>query len=74
MLITPDNLALLNANLRYEDPKEIIAFVLEHASKPMVSTSFGPFSASLLHAVTELKPETQVIWCDTGYNLSLIHI
>ena len=68
MKITPSNLPLLNANLRFEEPHEIIAFILEQSERPMVSTSFGPYSASLLHAATTVDPKIKVVWCDTGYN------
>lgn len=68
MEITSENLTLFNSSLRYEDPSDIIAFALERADNPMLSTSFGPYSAALLHAATEVDPEIQVVWCDTGYN------
>ena len=68
MKITSQNVHLFNQNLRYEEPGEIINFVLEFAKRPMVTTSFGPFSASLLYAVTEVQKDVKVIWCDTGYN------
>ena len=66
--ITSENIDLFNQNLRYEDPKEIISFVLEFAERPMLTTSFGPYSAVLLHAATSLERNIKVIWCDTGYN------
>ncbi|MEM7086824.1 MAG: phosphoadenosine phosphosulfate reductase family protein [Bacteroidota bacterium] len=66
--ITPENIALFNANLRYESPEEIIKFVCDIAEKPIVTTSFGPLSASLLYACVHIKPDIQVVWCDTGYN------
>lgn len=68
MQISPEKLAVLNQNLRYESPSEIISFVMEKAQKPLVTTSFGTHSAALLHAVTDIKANTQVVWCDTGYN------
>lgn len=66
--ITAKNIGLFNQNLRFEDPLEIISFTLQFSEKPIVTTSFGPFSAVLLHAVTKVKPDMKVIWCDTGYN------
>ena len=66
--ITPQNIALFNANLRYESPEEVIKFVCDIAERPIVTTSFGPLSASLLNACVLIKPGIQVIWCDTGYN------
>ena len=66
--ITKQNINLFNANLRYESPEEIIKFVCEISENPIVTTSFGPLSATLLHACVSIKPDMQVIWCDTGYN------
>lgn len=67
--ISPENIALFNQNLRYESPEEIISFVLELSNKPLVSTSFGTYSAALLKATTQQLPSINVLWCDTGYNL-----
>lgn len=66
--ITTENIELFNQNLRYEEPAEIISFLLNFSKKPIVTTSFGPYSAVLLHAITRIQPEIKVIWCDTGYN------
>ncbi|MEL6811233.1 MAG: phosphoadenosine phosphosulfate reductase family protein [Bacteroidota bacterium] len=66
--ITSQNIALFNANLRYENPQDIISFVLQLAKRPIVTTSFGAYSAGILHACTQVKKDIQVIWCDTGYN------
>ena len=70
MKVTSKNIHLFNQNLRYEDPQEIINFVLEFAERPVLTTSFGPYSASILHAVTNVQKDVKVIWCDTGYNTS----
>jgi len=66
--LTTQKLNLLNQNCRYEDPLEIIEFSLEISKNPVLTTSFGAYSAALLHAVTTIKPDIPVIWCDTGYN------
>lgn len=66
--ITPQNLSLFNDNVIFEDPLEIISFTLEQAKKPIVTTSFGPYSAALLWACTQIKKDIKVIWVDTGYN------
>ena len=65
-----ENLSIDQANelLRDKDPFAIIEWVLDHANKPIITTNFGPYSASLLHAVTVVKKDISVIWCDTGYN------
>ncbi len=66
--ITSENIALFNRNLRYESPKEIISFALEISENPIVTTSFGTYSAAILHACTQLYKAIPVVWCDTGYN------
>ncbi|MDC7998687.1 phosphoadenosine phosphosulfate reductase family protein [Gilvibacter sediminis] len=67
-LITPDKLALFNQNLLHESPEVIVDFVLELSEKPLITTSFGKYSELLLHQVLKIKPETPVLWADTGYN------
>ncbi|PVW17109.1 phosphoadenosine phosphosulfate reductase domain-containing protein [Marixanthomonas spongiae] len=66
--VSEKNIQLFNQNLRYEQPSEIIDFVLQFAKNPWLTTSFGPYSAALLYAVTLEKPDIQVVWCDTGFN------
>jgi len=66
--VTTENIHLFNENVRYEDPLEIISFVLEFSDRPILTTSFGPYSAAILHAVTRVQSDIQVVWCDTGYN------
>ena len=67
--ISPKNIALFNENLRYETPEEIISFTLGLSNRPLVSTSFGTYSAALLHATYQHDVNLSVLWCDTGYNL-----
>jgi phosphoadenosine phosphosulfate reductase len=62
------DLQIANTLLRDLEPMQIIEWVMEHAQKPIITTNFGPYSASLLHAVTAVKKDINVIWCDTGYN------
>ena len=57
-----------NALLRDKNPIEIIQWALTLSHSPVLTTNFGPFSASLVHAVTCIKKDIKVIWCDTGYN------
>ncbi len=47
---------------------EITSWALLNAKNPVVSTSFGPNSAVLLHMVTQQLPQIPVIWVDSGYN------
>ncbi len=70
MELTIGKLNLVKANelLKEKDPIEIIEWVLSMSKKPILTTNFGPYSASLLHAVTSVNNKIDVIWCDTGYN------
>ena len=46
----------------------IIKDVKAKSSNIILSTSFGHHSSVLLKIVTDIAPETPVIWVDTGYN------
>jgi phosphoadenosine phosphosulfate reductase len=62
------DLQALNEKLSKATPQEIISYALSIAKKPIITTNFSPFSASILHAVVTQKPEIDVVWVDTGYN------
>lgn len=49
-------------------PQEIVEWAFAQNKKTVVTTSFGPFSAVMLHMATQLKPDVQVAWIDSGYN------
>jgi phosphoadenosine phosphosulfate reductase len=68
MKFTDKHLEHLNAQFRGIPTEEIIGWALDYARSPILTTNFGPFSASILHAVTGIKKDVPVIWCDTGYN------
>ncbi len=68
MKFTDQHLQHLNAQFRGIPTEEIIGWALDYARSAVVTTNFGPFSASILHAVTAIKNNVPVIWCDTGYN------
>lgn len=61
-------LSKANELLKNKNPSEIIEWALEQASRPILTTNFGPYSSSLVHAVSRVKKDINVIWCDTGYN------
>lgn len=65
---TPKELGILNNQLRGIDPSEVIRWVLANSKKPVITTNFRPYEAAILHAVISEKPDTTVVWCDTGYN------
>ena len=62
------NLKELNKELRHKSPGEIINWGIQRAIKPIVTTNFRPYEGAILHAVSQIKNEIDVIWCDTGYN------
>ncbi len=64
------DLEKINAELQDKTPDEIIRWGLSLAKKTIVTTNFGPYEASILHAVTQAGPDTPVVWCDSGYNTS----
>jgi len=70
---TIDKLAGYNRLLRQKTPQEIVAWALSVACRPIITTNFGPYSASLIHLVNEAKKDIKVIWCDTGFNTSFTH-
>lgn len=64
------NVDITKANefLRDKNPIEIIQWALALSQRPILTTNFGPYSASLVHALSSVKKDIKVIWCDTGYN------
>ena len=62
------DLEKVNKELQTKRPQEIIAWAINWAKKPIVTTNFRPYESAILHAVTQVKDEIKVIWCDTGYN------
>ena len=63
-----NNLAVWNEFLKDASPQEIIAWALEIASTPILTTSFGNYSATIIHACVRQQENIKVVWCDTGYN------
>ena len=57
-----------NTEFASKSPLEIVSWVLSFANKPVVTTNFRPYEASILHATSTLLKDLTVIWCDTGYN------
>ena len=58
----------INKELRDKNPLEIISWAVSIAKKPLITTNFRPYEVAILNAVTEIKKDIKVIWCDTGYN------
>ena len=67
-MISQENIDILNKEFEKASPSEIIKKAFELNQKAVVTTNFRPYEATILHAVTLVKPKTPVVWCDTGYN------
>lgn len=62
------NLEEINKQLEDKSPSEIISWAFSLGGKSVVTTNFRPYEVAILNAVSEVKKEIKVIWCDTGYN------
>ena len=62
------NLEQVNEQLKDKSPKEIISWAIAFGNNPVITTNFRPYEVAILKAVTEVKKDIKVIWCDTGYN------
>lgn len=65
---TKINIESSNRELADKSPTEVVAWAIALADKPIITTNFRPYEAAILHAVTQVKANIPVIWCDTGYN------
>ena len=68
MKISAKEVNLLNKNFRELAPEEIITKALGLGKQPVLTTNFRPYEVAILHAVSDVKQDIPVIWCDTGYN------
>ncbi len=68
-LQAPEFIAQANADLRNKSALDIVKWGLAQASgRAIVSTNFRPYEAVILHLVTQVQPDIQVLWVDHGYN------
>ncbi|NNC69914.1 MAG: phosphoadenosine phosphosulfate reductase family protein [Flavobacteriaceae bacterium] len=58
----------LNTQFRDKSPHEIIDWAIQQTDHRIVTTSFGKYSAVLLHTFFQKDPNINIIWCDTGFN------
>ena len=65
---TEEQIQNLNIQFKGIPPGEIIYWAIKYAKKAVVTTNFRPYEVAILHAVTDVKNDIPVIWCDTGYN------
>lgn len=68
MSLSTQDIEHLNNHFRGIPPEEIISWAILYGSKSVVTTNFRPYEVAILNAVTEVKSDIPVIWCDTGYN------
>lgn len=65
------NLTAVNQKLNNKTPLDIIQWAIDKTNnehqRSIISTHFGPYEAVLLHLVTQVKPDIDVIWVDNGY-------
>jgi phosphoadenosine phosphosulfate reductase len=67
--MTAEQIAKVNASLRFQSPLEIIRWAIAQANdRAIVSTNFRPYEAVILHLVTQVQPDIPVLWVDHGYN------
>lgn len=59
-----------NSQLRDQTAEQIVQWALNNSNKPLVTTNFRPYEAVILHMVTRIEPEIDVLWVDSGYNTS----
>ncbi|WP_298763208.1 phosphoadenosine phosphosulfate reductase family protein [uncultured Polaribacter sp.] len=62
------NLEEINKELQGKSPEEIISWAITVGVNPVITTNFRPYEVAILNAVTKVKKDIKVIWCDTGYN------
>lgn len=61
------DLNAINAQIG-RDAQALVAWALGLDRKAICTTNFRPFEAVILHLVTQVKPDTEIIWMDNGYN------
>ena len=64
------DLKKINSELRDKSPQDIVKWAISLSDNSVVTTNFRPYEVAILHAVTSIKKDIKVIWCDTGYNTS----
>lgn len=68
IMFTQNQIDDWNEALKHAAPAEIIKKAVLLNLETVVSTNFRPYEAAILHAVQQVKADTPVVWCDTGYN------
>jgi len=61
-----EDLATINRELG-DKPAELVRWACGPGRRAIVTTSFGPFEAVILHLATQVRPDIPVVWMDSGY-------
>jgi phosphoadenosine phosphosulfate reductase len=62
------NIEEVNLKLENKSPEERVEWALQQSDKPVLTTNFRPYESAIIHLVVSVKPDIEIIWCDTGYN------
>ncbi|MBT8184579.1 MAG: phosphoadenosine phosphosulfate reductase family protein [Eudoraea sp.] len=68
MVLSSQQIDKLNAQFKGIPPEEIISWAIQFGKRPLITTNFRPYEVAILHAVTDVRRNIPVVWCDTGYN------
>lgn len=68
MRFTQEEINRLNIQFKGIPPVEIISWAVEQSNHSIVTTNFRPYEVAILYAVSQVKSDIPVVWCDTGYN------
>ncbi|MBD0778573.1 phosphoadenosine phosphosulfate reductase family protein [Maribacter sp. ANRC-HE7] len=68
MDFTEENIKKYNSQFKEAQPEEIISWAIGHSKNAVVTTNFRPYEVAILNAVTQVRKDVPVVWCDTGYN------
>ncbi len=67
--LTPEQITSANVELKDQSPLDVIRWGISQAGgRAIVSTNFRPYEAVILHLVTQVRPDIEVLWVDHGYN------
>lgn len=69
MLLYSFGLETINRDLG-QRPQALVEWAIAQGKRPICTTNFRPFEAVILHMVTQVNPDTPIVWMDSGYNTS----
>lgn len=63
------DLTKVNAELEGQTPEQIVRWALAQNKRNILTTSFSPNSAAILHLASQIQPDLPIVWIDSGYNM-----